>query len=66
MLPAKLAKANNLETLKKIYQLHMENSLKESLWKQFGASIDMLENAIILCRAKLWNTKKVFIRILCR
>lgn len=38
----------------------MENSLKESLWKQFGASIDILENAIILCPAKLWETEKMF------
>jgi hypothetical protein len=66
MLPAKLAKANNLETQKKIYQLNMENSLKESLWKQFGASIDMLENAIILCRAKLEKTKNLFEVIVCR
>jgi molecular chaperone GrpE (heat shock protein) len=66
MLPAKLAKANNLETQKKIYQLNMENSLKESLWKQFEASIDMLENAIILCRAKLEKTKNLFEVIVCR
>lgn len=38
----------------------MNHSLKESLWKQFGASIDMLENAIILCPANLWDTDKKF------
>ena len=36
----------------------MNNSIKESIWKQFGASIDMLENAIILCPAEHWNTDK--------
>lgn len=30
--------------------------MKEGLWKQFGASIDMLENAIMLCPAEQWNT----------
>ncbi|MHA4810755.1 DinB family protein [Flavitalea flava] len=30
--------------------------LKESLWKQFGASIDMLENAIILWPEERWYT----------
>ena len=38
----------------------MENSFKESLWKQFGASIDMLENAIILCPPEQWNTGSRF------
>lgn len=33
---------------------------KESLWKQFGASIDMLENAISLCTDELWNDDKKF------
>ena len=38
----------------------MENLFKESLWKQFGASIDMLENAIILCPPEQWNTGSRF------
>ena len=38
----------------------MDNSLKETLWKQFGASIDMLENALILCPDELWNTEAQF------
>lgn len=38
----------------------MQNSLKESLWNQFGAGIDMLENAIKLCSAELWDTDKKF------
>ena len=38
----------------------MDNTLKETLWKQFGASIDMLENALILCPDELWNTEAKF------
>ena len=38
----------------------MEPSFKESLWKQFGASIDMLENAIERCPYELWDTDKKF------
>jgi hypothetical protein len=34
--------------------------LKESLWKHFGASIDMLKNAIMLWPEEYWNTKKKF------
>ncbi len=36
------------------------NVLKESLWKQFGASIDMLKNAIVLWPEENWNTDKKF------
>jgi hypothetical protein len=36
----------------------MLNALKKSLWKQFGASIDMLKNAILLCPEEHWNTNK--------
>lgn len=38
----------------------MDNSYKETLWKQFGACIDMLENAIIMCPNELWDTKEKF------
>lgn len=38
----------------------MINLLKESIWKQFGASIDMLENAIAHCPIEYWNTEKKF------
>jgi hypothetical protein len=38
----------------------MINLLRESLWKQFGASIDMLKNAIILWPEENWNTNKKF------
>ena len=34
--------------------------LKESLWKQFGASIDMLKNAIELWPEEHWNTRLRF------
>ncbi len=38
----------------------MDTATKETLWKQFGASIDMLENAISLCTDELWDNKKKF------
>ena len=34
--------------------------VKQSLWKQFGASIDMLKNAIIMYPEELWYTDKKF------
>ncbi len=36
----------------------MENStsLNEALWTQFGASLDMLENAIVMCPDEHWDT----------
>jgi hypothetical protein len=39
----------------------MISLIKESLWKQFGASIDMLHNAIERCPNDRWNTKKKFL-----
>ncbi|SRR5258708_205506 len=33
----------------------MDSMLKTSLWQQFGASIDMLEDAINLCPDQLWT-----------
>ncbi len=38
----------------------MKNQLNESLWTQFGASIDMLENAIKACPAEHWETDTKF------
>jgi len=38
----------------------MNELLKESLWKQFGAAIDMLENAITECPSELWDAKSKF------
>lgn len=34
--------------------------VKDSLWSQLGASIDMLENVIQLCPDELWNSEKAF------
>ena len=38
----------------------MDPPFKETIWKQFGASIDMLENAILLCAPAVWDTEKKF------
>ncbi|HLF34746.1 MAG TPA: DinB family protein [Cyclobacteriaceae bacterium] len=35
----------------------MDNSFKTSIWNQFGASIDMIENAIKTCPDKLWDDR---------
>jgi hypothetical protein len=33
----------------------MNETLREILWQQFGASIDMLENAMLACSDDLWS-----------
>ena len=33
------------------------DELKEILWKQFGASIDMLESSILVCPESFWDKK---------
>lgn len=38
----------------------MNPILKEDIWRQFGASIDMLENAIKMCPIDLWDSEKNF------
>lgn len=38
----------------------MEDSFKTILWKQFGASIDMLENSVAACPDSLWNDGSQF------
>jgi uncharacterized damage-inducible protein DinB len=35
----------------------VDNTLKTIIWQQFGASIDMLENAIDACPASLWGDR---------
>lgn len=35
----------------------MENIWKQILWQQFGASIDMLENALVACPDQLWGDR---------
>ena len=38
----------------------MDTLYKETIWRQFGASIDMLENAIVLCPSECWDTEQKF------
>ncbi|MDQ3141928.1 MAG: DinB family protein [Bacteroidota bacterium] len=38
----------------------MDIAWKEILWNQFGASIDMLENALVECPDELWNSDSQF------
>lgn len=38
----------------------MDTSFKQILWRQFGASIDMLKNAVELCPTEFWDTDKQF------
>lgn len=33
----------------------METTFRAMLWQQFGAAIDMLENALVACPATLWQ-----------
>jgi hypothetical protein len=35
----------------------METTLRTALWLQFGAAIDMLENALLACPASLWKER---------
>ncbi|WP_064197565.1 MULTISPECIES: DinB family protein [Emticicia] len=38
----------------------MLNIIKQSLWNQMGASIDMLEDSILLCPNDHWDTERKF------
>ena len=38
----------------------MDQFLKETLWHQFGASIDMLGNALEACPDELWDKESQF------
>lgn len=38
----------------------MNEELKEILWNQFGAAIDMLNDAISLCPQEMWDTSGKF------
>ena len=38
----------------------MQHSLKQSVWRQFGASLETLKAAIKLCPDELWDTDKLF------
>ena len=35
----------------------MNTTCKAIIWQQFGAAIDMLENAVIACPAKVWGDR---------
>jgi hypothetical protein len=35
----------------------MEDQLRNSLWQQFGAAIDTLENAIVACPESVWGDR---------
>ena len=35
----------------------MDSTWKEIIWQQFGAAIDMLENAMLACPEELWNVR---------
>lgn len=35
----------------------MESSMKEFIWHQFGAAIDMLENSILACPEEAWGNR---------
>ncbi len=35
----------------------METAWRTALWRQFGAAIDMLENALVACPAALWTQR---------
>lgn len=39
----------------------MLETFKADIWKQFGASIDMFENAIEKCPDELWNNKETIV-----
>ncbi len=35
----------------------MDTMWRTALWRQFGAAIDMLENALVACPASLWQER---------
>ncbi len=38
----------------------MDSSLKETIWQQFAATLDMLKNAIVACQDGVWNNESKF------
>ena len=40
--------------------MNNSTSIRESIWNQFGASLDMLENAIVMCPDEHWDTQIKF------
>src|SRR5919201_4790629 len=37
--------------------VHVETTWRAALWQQFGAAIDMLENAMLACPDELWSDR---------
>jgi DinB superfamily len=37
-----------------------DDTIKQSVWNQFGAGLDMLENAIVICPVEHWETEMKF------
>jgi hypothetical protein len=37
----------------------MDATVRVALWRQFGAALDMLENAVIACPADLWDDRSM-------
>jgi len=35
----------------------MDTTWKAVIWQQFGAAIDMLDNALLACPGKLWDDR---------
>ncbi len=38
----------------------MESTIKAELWNQYGAALDMLENALVKCPDSLWDDENKF------
>lgn len=41
----------------------MNTEFKESLWKQFGGTIDMLESSIVTCPESFWEQKEFWYNV---
>ena len=37
--------------------MEMDTSWRTALWRQFGAAIDMFDNALVACPAALWTQR---------
>jgi hypothetical protein len=44
----------------KLMPISMREFFTDCLWKNFGATIDMLKSAIVLCPVELWRNDKKF------
>jgi len=57
-LPAAVVQINVFKLSAQL--LKVDKAITKSLWRQFGASIDMLRQAIELCPKDLWNRHEKF------